>query len=140
MRKRLASHFHGKSGFLREFLAQAHIDWHGVKLFSPDLSENSHTLAVTGYLENGSAFHLMLNAFWEPLNFSVPPAPKNAISWVRIIDTFQPAPRDILDAPTDPVQGEYLLHPRSIVLLMSHSVQGSESVSAAKHTEIVGAF
>ena len=51
IRKQLASHFHGKSGFLREFLAQAHIDWHGVKLFSPDLSADSHTLAVTGYLE-----------------------------------------------------------------------------------------
>src|SRR5271170_4867795 len=29
VRKRLASCFHGKSGSLRDFLAQAHIDWHG---------------------------------------------------------------------------------------------------------------
>ncbi len=89
-------------------------------MFSPDLSEDSHTLAVTGYLENGSAFHLMMNAFWEPLNFAVPPVPENAISWVRIIDTFLPAPRDILDVPRDPVQSSYLLQPRSIVLLTSH--------------------
>jgi hypothetical protein len=62
----------------------------------------------------------MMNAFWEPLNFAVPPVPENAISWARIIDTFLPAPSDILDVPGDPVQSSYLLQPRSIVLLTSH--------------------
>ena len=120
VRKRLASCFHGKSGSLRDFLAQAHIDWHGVKLFSPDYSEESHTLAMAGYVGNGFAFHLMLNAFWEPLNFAVPPIPENASSWFRIIDTFQPVPKDILEVPTERVKDNYLVQPRSIVLLISH--------------------
>lgn len=111
----------GKPLSLAEFLAQAQIDWHGVKLFSPDLSEDSHTLAATGYIENGPAFHLMLNAFWEPLSFAVPAAPQNA-QWVRVIDTFLSPPKDIMDDPTDAVASNYLVEPRSTVLLLSQSV------------------
>lgn len=120
LRKHFALSASGKSLSLPEFLAQARIDWHGVKLFSPDLSEDSHTLAASGYIENGPVFHLVLNAFWEPLNFAVPAAPENA-SWVRIIDTFLPPPKDIMDDPTDGVAANYLVQPRSVVLLMSHS-------------------
>ena len=121
LRKHFALSGNGNSLSLAEFLAQARIDWHGVRLFSPDLSEDSHTLASTGYIPNGPAFHLMLNAFWEPLNFAVPPPPEKA-SWVRVIDTFLPPPKDIVDAPTDTVASNYLVQPRSTVLLMSHFV------------------
>jgi len=120
LRRRFAQSASAKWLSLPEFLAQAHIDWHGVKLFSPDLSEDSHTLAASGYIENGPAFHLMLNAFWQALNFAVPAPPENA-SWVRVIDTFLPAPSDIVDTPTDRVTSSYLVQPRSTVLLMSHS-------------------
>jgi glycogen operon protein len=120
LRKHFALGVSGKLSSLPEFLAQARIDWHGVKLFSPDLSQDSHTLAACGYIENGPAFHLMLNAFWQALNFAVPAPPENA-SWVRVIDTFLPAPRDIVDTPTDRVTSSYLVQPRSTVLLMSHS-------------------
>jgi glycogen operon protein len=119
LRKRFAMSASGSSLSLAEFLAQARIDWHGVRLFSPDLSEDSHTLAATAYIESGPAFHLMLNAFWEPLNFAVPAAPEKA-SWVRVLDTFLPSPKDITDAPTDAVTSSYLVQPRSTVLLMSH--------------------
>jgi glycogen operon protein len=132
LRKHFALNVRGEFVSLREFLAQAHIDWHGVKLFSPDLSEDSHTLAVTAYMEDGPAFHLMLNAFWEPLNFAVPPAPENGVSWVRLIDTFLPAPRDFLDAPNDPVQGNYLIQPRSTVLLTTHPTPATEGLFRAK--------
>jgi len=120
LRKHFALSASGKLFSLPEFLAQARIDWHGVKLFSPDLSQDSHTLAASGYIENGPAFHLMLNAFWQALNFAVPAPPENA-SWVRVIDTFWPAPRDIVDTPTERVTSSYLVQPRSTVLLMSHS-------------------
>ena len=73
-------------------------------------------------MENGPAFHLMLNAFWEPLNFAVPPVPEKT-SWVRIIDTFLPPPRDIMDAPVDVVASDYLVQPRSTVLLMTIAAQ-----------------
>lgn len=120
LRRQFALSVRGKSLSLPEFLTQARISWHGVRLFSPDLSGDSHTLAATGYIENGPAFHLMLNAFWEPLNFAVPAAPENA-SWVRVIDTFLPPPKDIMDDPTDEVALNYSVQPRSTVLLMSHS-------------------
>jgi len=120
LRRQFALGAGGKWLSLPEFLAQARIDWHGVKLFSPDLSEDSHTLAASGYIENGPAFHLMLNAFWQALNFAVPVAPENA-SWVRVIDTFLPAPRDIVDTPMDRITSSYLVQSRSTVLLMSHS-------------------
>ena len=120
LRKQFVHDERGNSLSLAEFLMQARIDWHGVRLFSPDLSEDSHTLAATGHIENGHAFHLMLNAFWEPLNFAVPAAPEKA-SWVRVIDTFLPSPKDIMDSPADAVFSNYLVQSRSTVLLMSHS-------------------
>lgn len=133
---RLRKHFGlgapGASLSLREFLGQAHVDWHGVQLFKPDLSEDSHTLAATGYSKNGPAFHFMINEFWEPLRFAVPPEPEYAISWFRVIDTFQPSPRDILEVLTDRVQSDYLVQPRSIVLLISPSVEEISNISAGK--------
>lgn len=132
LRRHFASSFHGKSISLREFLAQAHIDWHGVRLFSPDLSEDSHTLAVTAYVEGGPAFHLMLNAFWEPLSFAVPPVSETEISWVRIIDTFEATPNDFLDTPSDPVASSYLVRPRSTVLLISHPAETSKRFFVGK--------
>lgn len=108
---------------LRELLAKARIDWHGVKLFSPDLSEDSDTLAVAAYFENAPGFHFMLNAFWEPLNFAVPPAPENGTHWVRTIDTSLPSPNDFPDTPHEPLQDNYLVQPRSTVLLLTSATQ-----------------
>ena len=129
LRKNFALGGSGNSLSLAEFLGTAHLDWHGVRLFSPDLSEDSRTLAATGYIENGPAFHLILNAFWEPLNFAVPPAPEKT-SWVRVIDTFLPPPRDIMDAPVDVVASDYLVQPRSTVLLMTIAAQDDQHSSA----------
>lgn len=133
LRKHFAWNLHGKFVSLREFLAQARIDWHGVQLFSPDLSEDSHTLAATAYAEDRPEFHLMLNAYWEPLSFAVPPLSETGISWQRIIDTSLPAPRDFLDAPGEAVQRSYLVQPRSTVLLISHPLsQASRGLFASK--------
>ena len=121
---------HRYSLSLRDFLAQARFDWHGVQLFKPDLSEDSHTIAATAHTKNGPSAHLMVNAFWGPLHFAVPPKPENAVSWFRVIDTFQPSPRDILDVPTDCVQDDYLVQPRSIVLLTSLSDDEIKSILA----------
>lgn len=122
LRKQFGLNAARKSISLTEFLSQARIDWHGVKLFSPDLSEDSHTLAATAHMENALAFHLMLNSFWEPLNFAVPPPPESA-AWVRVIDTYLPPPKDIADTPADAVSDGYLVQPRSTVLLMSRLAQ-----------------
>jgi isoamylase len=106
---------------LPQYLAQAGIEWHGVKLHQPDWSEGSRTLAVTALgLMRKRIFHLILSAYWEPLEFDLPPmADGSPARWRRIIDTFQPSPHDLCfwdHAP--PVDGpRYTVQPRSVVLL-----------------------
>jgi isoamylase len=132
MRRHFGSAGHGRSMSLRELLDHANIDWHGVNLHSPDFSEDSHTLAVAGYMDNGLAFHLMLNAYWEPLHFAIPSIPANAAAWYRIIDTAQPSPLDFLDRPIETIRAaNYLLQPRSIVLLGAASKEAWADVTAA---------
>ena len=62
----------------------------------------------------------MLNAYWEPLRFELPPVPEDeSRPWRRWLDTFLEAPDDICafsNAP--PVAGSsYLVNPRSIAVL-----------------------
>ena len=53
---------------LRKLLLGQLIQWHGVKLNSPDWSENSHTIAATwALLKDQFLLHLMINAYWESL-------------------------------------------------------------------------
>jgi glycogen operon protein len=62
-------------------------------------------------------FHLILNAYWEPLDFELPAAGGNP--WRRWIDTSRPSPQDIVDwqrAPAFP-DGTYRAGPRSVVVL-----------------------
>ena len=106
---------------LSQLIRQAHITWHGVKLHEPDWSDSSHSIAFTSRLLGGRmAFHAILNAYWEPLDFELPPAVEGASDrWRRWIDTFLDSPRDIVDwdeAPT--VCGRvYRAEPRSVVVL-----------------------
>jgi glycogen operon protein len=121
LRKSFRSTVHGTHLSLCEVLDRAHIEWHGVKLYSPDLSEDSRSLAATAYVQGGPVFHLMLNAYWEPLRFSIPPVPEKARSWFRIVDTFQASPLDILDSLREAVsESAYEVQPRSIALLISN--------------------
>src|SRR5262249_15051821 len=60
---------------LNSFLREARKAWHGVKPFQPDWAGWSHSLALSGSVESqGLAFYLMMNAYWEELEFSLPPA------------------------------------------------------------------
>ena len=46
----------------------------------------------------------MSNAYWEPLDFELPPVPATAASgWERRIDMAQQAPEDIIDPPAGQV-------------------------------------
>ncbi len=95
------------------------IYWHGVKLRQPDWGENSHTLAFELYnREHGEHLYVMLNAYWEPLNFELPALPYGH-RWHRIIDTSHPAPDDFAEppAPLSPDQQEYRVLERSTVVL-----------------------
>jgi glycogen operon protein len=96
----------------------ADITWHGTKLASPGFDDpQNHVLACTIAGFSGDAdLHVMMNMFWEPLDFDVPLDPQRV--WRVAIDTFAPSPDP--DAPTAGAplsRAQYTVQPRSIVVL-----------------------
>jgi isoamylase len=108
---------------LNELLQQAKIHWHGVSLNQPDWSPDSHTLALCVESRGGHFwFHLILNAYWEALEFELPGLPAGANSgWRRILDTSLTSPQDILELSAAPLEesGSYLAQPHSVVGLVA---------------------
>jgi isoamylase len=105
---------------LNQVLGRARIDWHGVLLNRPDWSEHSHSLAFTLQSVRGQfLLHGMLNAYWKPLMFGLPPAPAGYGTWRRCIDTALASPDDInrWDVAPTVTTTTYEVHPRSVVLL-----------------------
>jgi len=67
-------------------------------------------------------FHVILNAYWEPLDFELPsPATGARDPWRRWIDTFLDSPNDIVEwEQAPPVSSEtYRAEPRSVVVLFA---------------------
>src|SRR5256886_335277 len=106
---------------LNQLLRRARIEWHGVALKHPDWSDQSHCLAFTlRSLRARFLLHGMLNAYWEPLTFELPPVPADRQQrWRRCIDTALDSPDDICPWETAPAvtQATYVAQPRSVVLL-----------------------
>ena len=69
----------------------------------------------------------MVNAYWEPLTFELPPAPGVHQGWRRGVDTARDAPEDICEGPdAAPVVDEtYVVQPRSLVLLFAVRLHGT---------------
>jgi isoamylase len=106
---------------LTEFIEQANKAWHGTKLNQPDWGENSHCVAFSAELRKEKlAFHLILNAYWEPLDFELPPVADTG-AWRRWIDTSLRSPLDIVEwQNASPVSGNsYRSGPRSVVMLIA---------------------
>jgi glycogen operon protein len=107
---------------LTQMIASATKAWHGVKLGQPDWGEDSHSIAFTaGLAKEQMLVHVILNAYWEPLEFEVPPA---SGPWRRWIDTALPSPDDITEwkkAPPAPGR-TYRAGPRSVVVLFALAV------------------
>ena len=107
---------------LNELLRRQPFQWHGVKLGSPDWSYESHTLAATVRLL-GYPFllHMIINAYWEALQFEIPPLDRPQETWRRAVDTYLDPPDDICSwAGARAVEGSTcLVQPRSIVLLFA---------------------
>src|SRR5512132_1840596 len=106
---------------LNQLLRRAPIEWHGVALKRPDWGAHSHSLAFT-LRSSRTRFllHGMLNAYWEPLPFELPPVPvEHQRGWRRWIDTALDSPDDICPWETAPLvtQAAYEVQPRSVVLL-----------------------
>jgi glycogen operon protein len=107
---------HGLS--LRDLLQLARIEWHGVRLDAPDNGHDSRTIAllVAGTRE---AMYVICNAYWEPLDFELPPVPLGGAAWRRVLDTQLPTPQDFQELAAAPlVMGlTYRAQARSCVLL-----------------------
>ena len=105
---------------LNALLERVHIEWHGTRLNQPDWGDTSHSLAFTlKSLHGGFLFHVMLNAYWEPLTFELPPVPDGRPAWRRCIDTALPSPADFAawsDASLVKIPA-YAVEPRAIALL-----------------------
>jgi glycogen operon protein len=85
--------------------------WHGVRLNAPDWSHETHTL------------HLIINAFWEALEFELPALVETGETWRRCVDTYRDAPDDICGWEDAPAVRErsYRVHPRSVVVLVART-------------------
>jgi isoamylase len=106
---------------LTELIAQANKSWHGVKLDQPDWSDLSHSLAFNAELpKEGVVCHMIFNAYWEPLEFQLPPVDSTEKDpWRRWIDTSLESPHDIVEWQTAPQLPDYTYRvgPRSVVVL-----------------------
>jgi glycogen operon protein len=106
---------------LNELIGQARKTWHGSGLERPDWGERSHSVALTVEVRQAQLLlHLILNAYWEPLDFELPSAGKAGYKgWHRWIDTAQETPNDIVDWRQAPVVhgATYRAEARSVVAL-----------------------
>ena len=108
---------------LTEMIAKANKAWHGVKLNQPDWGEGSHSIAFGAELKNEKLrFHLILNGYWEPLEFELPPLASGK-PWRRWIDTSLPSPQDIVEWKSAPrvLDKMYQVGPHSVVMLYAAS-------------------
>ena len=98
-----------------------YVTWHGIRLGQPDWSEDSHSLAVTLYYpQKEEKLHILLNAYWEPLLFELPPLDKY-VHWHQIVNTALLSPRDFREPQTAPqvLTKKYQVNARSSVVLMA---------------------
>ena len=97
----------------------ADITWHGTKVGRPGFADPlGRALACTIAGFDGDAdLHVMMNMFWEPLDFEVPVDPQRV--WHVAVDTFMASPHDITEpsagAPFD--RSVCTVQARSIVIL-----------------------
>jgi isoamylase len=108
---------------LNQLLRGANKAWHGVKLDQPDWSSYSHSLAFSAEIRQQQLLiHLILNAYWEPLDFELPPVDQAGDNpWRRWIDTALDTPHDIVPWQTAPAVpgGTYRAEARSVVVLFA---------------------
>ncbi len=92
------------------------IQWHGIKVNSPDWSSWSHTISYSiNQGKKGSVIWLGLNGYNQSMEFELP---KSTSSWMKIIDTSLIKEKEI--SPTQiSNQDEIKIESRSLVLIVS---------------------
>jgi glycogen operon protein len=107
---------------LNHLLRHAEYAWHGVKLGQPDWSPWSHSIAFSAIHPTGRLrLCLIMNAFWNPLDFELPLITHGGDVWRRWIDTGLEPPADIVNwRDATPINTKtYQAVPRSVVVLTS---------------------
>jgi glycogen operon protein len=102
-----------------------------VRLGQPDWGENSHSLAFElVHSEVEDHLHVLLNAYWEPLEFELPRMPEGR-RWARLIDTARPSPADFCEPAELLPEGtdSYPAAARSAVVLIEQGVSHEEVAS-----------
>lgn len=85
-----------QSSSLAHLLDERQIRWHGATPSMSDWGKDSHSLAFTRKGFQDIEQHLiLLNAYWEPVEFALPPALPQSAGWHRFIDTAMPGPFDV---------------------------------------------
>lgn len=106
---------------LNQMIGEANKSWHGTKLGQPDWGDDSHSIAFTAELKKQKIlFHMIMNAYWEPLDFELPLAENGGKNpWRRWIDTALDSPNDIAEWQVSPPipNHPYQAAPRSVVVL-----------------------
>ncbi|HUS08466.1 MAG TPA: isoamylase [Bryobacteraceae bacterium] len=102
----------GRSTFWR-----GDIRWYGVGR-DVDTSFSSHALAYSlhGGTEGDTDIYAMINAYWEPLDFTIQEGV--AEDWQRVADTSLPSPHDIPEGPVAIASTRYRVGPRSIAVFV----------------------
>src|SRR5262245_6032479 len=121
-----ADHEHRRVS-LNQLLREANKAWHGVRLNQPDWGAWSHSLALMAEIRPQKLqIYLILNAYWEPLDFELPSAEESkGKSWRRWIDTALASPHDIVPwQEALPVSGRtYRAEARSVVVLFADEIR-----------------
>ena len=107
---------------LNQLIREATKEWHGVRLNQPDWGHWSRSLAFTSEIRRQKLrIHFILNAYWEPLDFALPPQNAKGKGWRRWIDTALDSPLDIVPwQEALPVSCQtYRAEARSVVVLFA---------------------
>jgi isoamylase len=114
------------------FLRHAEVQFHGVRLAQPDWSDDSHSLALTALnIGAGAILHIMINAYWEPLEFELPVQH----GWRRWIDTARASPDDIVESGWPAFDGRtWVAQPRSLAALVARLPSNPPSLPVGPRT------
>jgi glycogen operon protein len=126
---------------LTQLISEGFKGWHGVRLNKPDWGDDSHSIALSAHLpKEGLHVFFIFNAYWEPLDFELPPLKsEDNRCWRRWIDTHLDPPQDITEWQNSAVVSDftYRIGPRSVAVLWASSekdlVIRDVSVRAAPH-------
>ncbi len=80
---------------LAELLEESRVELHGTRLGQPDTSDGSRSIALAMWGEH-LALYVILNAYWEALDFELPVEETGMGGWHRIVDTSLPSPDDLV--------------------------------------------